>query len=29
MGYIETIKSGPNEGINVGDVLREIPVFSS
>ena len=28
MGYIETIKSGPNEGINVGDVLREIPVFS-
>lgn len=28
MVTIETIKSGPNAGINVGSVVREIPVFS-
>ena len=28
MVYIETIKSGPNAGINEGDVVREIPMFS-
>ena len=28
MVYIETIKSGPNIGINQGDVVRDIPVFS-
>ncbi|GAG06282.1 unnamed protein product, partial [marine sediment metagenome] len=26
--YIETIRSGPNAGINEGDVLRDIPIFS-
>ena len=28
MVYIETIKSGYNNGINQGDVLREIPTFT-
>ncbi len=28
MVYIETIKSGPNSGINTGSVVRDIPAFS-
>ena len=28
MVTIETIKSGPNAGINEGSVVREIPLFS-
>ena len=28
MVYIETIKEGPNAGINEGDPVRQIPVFS-
>jgi len=28
MVYIETIREGPNAGLNQGDVVREIPMFS-